>query len=147
MNDIFVEVENCLGCKQCEISCLVEHSKSKNIHLAVNEVLTSYPQTQVFLEENGDFSLSCFHCDDTLCVDACIGGALSINEEGRVSHEVDECINCDMCIIACPDGVIEEYNGQKLIQKCDSCLDEDSPACANVCPIGALVLRGSISCS
>ncbi len=37
MKTVFVRPERCIGCRQCEIACAVEHSASKDLAVAVLE--------------------------------------------------------------------------------------------------------------
>ena len=37
MRNVFVNLERCIGCKQCQIVCAVEHSESKFVCQAIAE--------------------------------------------------------------------------------------------------------------
>jgi len=65
-------------------------------------------------------------------------------ETGIVSNEgnLQKCVGCWMCIMACPFGVISpKKNGsQKTAVKCDLCKGrKNGLACVEACPNGALV--------
>lgn len=55
----------------------------------------------------------------------------------------DECINCDVCEPACPNGAI--YQGEEIYEidpnKCTECVGHyDEPQCQQVCPIDCIPL-------
>lgn len=47
----------------------------------------------------------CIHCGS--CTAVCNSGALSINGDGRLIFDRDECIVCELCVNACPMKVIK----------------------------------------
>ena len=140
---LFVDVERCLACKSCEIGCAVEHSRSKDLSMAILE--NPVPQSRVSVEIAGDVSvpLQCRHCEDAPCVAICPTKAiekLGIEEPVLIKEEL--CIGCKWCILVCPFGVIKLSRDGKVITKCDLCLErtkeERNPACVESCPTGAL---------
>lgn len=135
--------EVCIGCRLCEIYCIVQHSKSKDILKAFKE---EFPRalSRIVVEENKPitFALQCRHCDDPPCVKACITGAMAEDEiTGAVKHDPERCIGCWMCIMVCPYGVIQrDLAEKKIASKCDLCLELDVPACVANCPNEALII-------
>lgn len=140
---IKVREEVCIGCRLCEIYCIVQHSKSKDIIKAFKEEQPR-PLSRVLVEEQRpvSFALQCRHCDDAPCVAACITGAMTKDEEtGAVMHGSDKCVGCWMCIMVCPYGAVQrDLNGKKVVSKCDLCLELAVPACVKNCPNEALIL-------
>lgn len=139
---IRIREEVCIGCRLCEIYCLVEHSWSKDIIKAFKrEIPRAYPR--VFVQEEGpvSFALQCRHCDDPVCVYACLTGAMHKNlETGVVEHDAEKCIGCWTCIASCPCGAItRDRHGRKVVAKCDLCSHLDIPACVANCPNRALI--------
>jgi DMSO reductase anchor subunit/ferredoxin len=61
---------------------------------------------------------------------------------GAIVHEVDKCIGCKYCTWACPYDSPKFNPGTGLIEKCTFCMERIEeglkPACANLCPVGAL---------
>jgi Fe-S-cluster-containing dehydrogenase component len=87
-------------------------------------------------------SLSCMHCEDAACVKACPAACLYKDEEsGLTLFENSNCTGCRLCAAACPYG-IPSFNPEGKMVKCDGCAerlrDGREPACARVCPGGAL---------
>ncbi|MFQ5900512.1 MAG: 4Fe-4S dicluster domain-containing protein [Thermodesulfobacteriota bacterium] len=142
MKKIYSKEEVCIGCRYCEIYCLVEHSRSKDIIKAFKmEAPRAIPRIRVEEEGPVSFALQCRHCEEPECVFACITGAMyKDSDTGKVIHDPDRCIGCWTCIMACPYGVIMRDEGNKRIaSKCDLCPDLDTPACVANCPNEALV--------
>ncbi len=55
------------------------------------------------------------------------------------------CICCDACLPACPHKAIKE--GEEIYEindkKCDECQRLSAPLCVSVCPVKAIVKKGS----
>src|ERR1051326_7236419 len=86
----------------------------------------------------------CMHCEHPACASACPTTALNKTELGPVVFDASRCIGCRACMQACP-FVIPKYdynNPAPLIHKCTFCSDRLEvglkPACATVCPTGAI---------
>lgn len=141
MKRIHVREEYCLGCRLCEINCMVKHSKSKKIIKAFRaERETALAAVRV--EESGpmSFALQCRHCEDALCIESCITGALHRDPEtGAVVCDEDRCVGCWSCIMVCPAGAIRRGKSRKVASKCDLCMGEDMPVCVVNCPNEALI--------
>jgi len=141
MKRIYAYEEFCLGCRLCEINCLVQHSRSKKILKAFKEergkVLSA-----IHVEESGyvSFALQCRHCTDAKCLEACITGAMHRDEKtGAVLCDQDKCVGCWMCVMVCPVGAIRRGKEKSVASKCDLCAGEDLPVCVANCPNEALV--------
>ena len=108
----------------------------------------------------------CLHCLEPACVSACPTTALYRQADGPVSYEVDKCIGCRYCVLACPwDVPTSEWNTRTpKISKCTHCADRAdqpvpvafngkpladdvgkrfmesiaTPACVKACPADAL---------
>lgn len=143
MKQIYVNEEYCIGCRLCEIHCLVQHSQSKKIIKAFKEEAPR-AMARLVVEEEGplSFAMQCRHCEDALCVDACMTGAMHRDEEtGTVQCDEDRCVGCWMCIMVCPFGAIQRnLVGNKAASKCDLCYTEEIPVCVAHCPNEALTL-------
>lgn len=141
---ISIKVKKCLGCKSCEIECLLAHSKGRNLMEVVTDKTFSPPGVIVEQIKEMAVPLRCAHCETAPCVAICPTGALSKRgrEEPVVVDENMWCIGCGACVIVCPYGLIQLRKGGSVITKCDLCverLDKDElPACVVGCPTGAL---------
>lgn len=140
---IIISEEYCIGCRLCEIWCVVAHSKSKDI-IKTYQGKEPRPESAIYFEEKGpiSFALQCRHCDDAPCLYACLTGAMYRDKEtGRVLYNKDKCVGCWMCIMACPYGVIKpDFENKKVASKCDLCIEREFPACVEHCPNEAIIL-------
>ncbi|NPV54283.1 MAG: 4Fe-4S dicluster domain-containing protein [Firmicutes bacterium] len=142
---IFVRLDRCLGCRQCEISCALEHSKTKDLYKAVWERPGPRQRVRVVRESMEYYPLRCFHCEDPPCVSACISGAMQVEVgTGRVVNDLKRCVGCWMCVMVCPYGVIQRHEDSRVALKCDRCPDQEEPACVRDCPTGALIAKPAV---
>lgn len=141
---IVIHEEYCIGCRLCEVHCLVQHSSSKDIVKAyASERSRLMPRLTV--EEDGpvSFALQCRQCEEPSCVEACISGAMHRDPiTGTVLCDESLCVGCWMCIMVCPAGAIQQnLLGTKIASKCDLCYGADMPACVAHCPNEALTFE------
>ena len=140
---IIINEEYCMGCRLCEVYCVTQRSRSKDILKAYKG---EYPRpvSGIVFEEKGpiSFALQCRHCEEPPCVEACLTGALYVDEEtGRVLHDRERCVGCWMCIMVCPFGVIKPDQAERVVaSKCDLCIEAENPACVVHCPNEAIQL-------
>lgn len=148
MKTVFVNPERCIGCKQCQIACAVEHSQSKILFQAIFEENKPRPRVLVApgLYLDTSFPNKCRHCDPAPCMTVCPTGAIDRDmSTSIVLVEEQKCIACAMCAMVCPFDVITFYpSPEKLAAiKCDHCIERQSrgdiPACVEACKTGALV--------
>ena len=150
MKTVFVNPERCIGCKQCEIACAVEHSQSKNLYQAIFE--RPNPQSRIHVLPGMHLATSfpnkCRHCNPAPCMAVCPTGAISRDaEDDTVVVDGQKCITCAMCAMLCPFDVLTFYPSparahKAVALKCDHCADRTSqgqiPACVEACKVGAL---------
>ncbi len=149
---VYVDPERCIGCRQCEIACAVEHSHSQDL-LAFTE--TPVPRTRIHVVPGPvattSFPNRCRHCDPAPCQEICPAGAITRDDaEGLVLVDPQRCIGCAMCAVVCPFDVLTFHPlaegpgpNTAVAVKCDGCVDRvrqgGTPACVAVCKVGALV--------
>ncbi len=134
----------CIGCRLCEIWCVVEHSPVKDILKAFKQPKGKRALPRLKVEETKplSFAVPCRHCNDPDCAYSCITGAMYIDEKtGAILHNPDKCIGCWTCILACTRGAVKrDERNKRVVSKCDFCPDRQTPICVEKCPNEALVL-------
>jgi len=143
----------CSGCYCCQIACKDEHCgndwmpyakpqpESGQFWYKLNEVERgTVPKVKIAY-----FPTMCMHCDDAPCIPACPNGAIVKRDDGIVWIDPAKCTGSQLCIDACPYGVIYFNQGLKIAQKCTGCahlLDRGwpikEPRCSDACVWGAL---------
>ncbi|MCL7975734.1 MAG: 4Fe-4S dicluster domain-containing protein [marine benthic group bacterium] len=141
MRGAFVfDPNRCTGCSACELACSIENQlgtdRSWRSVLSFNE--RGIPGVPVF-----HLSLACNHCETAACMEAC--PALAYERDpatGAVLIRQDACIGCRYCSWACPYGAPRFESDRGVMGKCTFCshrlADGRKPACAALCPTGAL---------
>ncbi|MBI2217291.1 MAG: 4Fe-4S dicluster domain-containing protein [Candidatus Rokubacteria bacterium] len=160
---MLVDTTRCVGCRACEAACSETHRLPAPAMLGQDTVFakvrrtesTSYTVVNRFAAaaEGGAagapaavrfVKTQCMHCVDPACASACLVKALEKTPEGPVVYHRDRCIGCRYCMVACPFGVpaFEYEKVLPYVTKCTFCVERQqqsqAPACATVCPSGAL---------
>ena len=90
-------------------------------------------------------ALSCRHCADPACLAVCPGDAIAKTEDGTVTVQEENCLDCRACADACPFDVPRFNEDSGVMEKCDLCrglpVEGIAPPCAATCPTGALRLE------
>lgn len=144
----------CVGCNACTNACRAwnktEDETDTRAYFDAPQELTSDTWTliQLYKEDNENYAFvkrQCMHCLDPGCVSGCPVSALEKTAEGPVTYNADRCIGCRYCQYTCPFHIPRfEWDERKpVVTKCTFCNDRlavgDGPACAEICPTGALV--------
>ena len=157
---VYFDASKCTACKGCQVACKQWNQLPSALDDKDYEFDPSftYPRNNtgdtwlhMNLEETEDSKgnlgwafgrVSCQHCTDAACVDACPTGACHKTAEGAVVIDQDKCIGCKYCVAACPFSVPKFRERDDKTQKCTMCLDrienDRRPACVTTCPTGAL---------
>jgi len=123
--------EKCDVCRECEIACTAACGTSSN------ESARFAPFIKVYQSPQGPFLRLCKHCEDTPCVDACIGEALKRSPDGIIVQDEKRCIGCFMCNMVCPHGAIKTIM-EKAFKCTLICGESEDPPCVTVCDRNAL---------
>jgi Fe-S-cluster-containing dehydrogenase component len=153
---VLVDTTKCVGCRACEAACAEANVLPGPASAGDSGVFTHPRQTdtRTFTVVNAAHAAAgapdrfvkrqCMHCVEPACASACLVRALDKTPTGPVVYHKDRCLGCRYCMIACPFGVPKyEYDSPlPYVQKCTFCADRqakgEAPACASVCPSGAL---------
>lgn len=147
MKKIVCRIQDCMSCRSCELACAVAHSQSQNLIGALQE--EKLPQQRIRIEyidgagtlqRTRGIAVQCRHCQDALCVQACIAGGIRKDEKsGETVMDPSKCVGCWSCVMVCPVGaIVVDEKGHRAL-KCDHCHDLPEPACVTACPTGALL--------
>lgn len=143
VNKIVIREEYCIGCRLCEVYCITEHSKTKDI-IKTYKGKGEKPLSAIYFEESGyiSFAIQCRHCEDAPCIESCLTGAMYKDENtGAVLNNKEKCVGCWMCVMVCPLGVIKiDIENKRVSSKCDLCIASGFPACVKHCPNEAIIL-------
>ena len=179
-----VDIANCIGCRACQVACKQWNDREGEETELVAQLgfqnpatLTAKTYTLISFHEMADpqkpaglaaayVMRRCMHCLEPGCVSACPTTALYREPDGPVSYDVEKCIGCRYCMLACPwDVPTAEWDKRApKIEKCTHCADRrsealptsrngqplteaertlfretiDVPACVKACPADAL---------
>jgi len=133
-----VDLDLCMGCKACEVSCKVENE----VPLSSWRLRVKYVDQGLFPDTSRTFTpLRCNHCESAPCERICPVSALHYLENGIVNIDKDRCIGCAGCIMACPYGAIYMDPETNTADKCTYCAHRIAssmmPACVVACPVEA----------
>ncbi len=155
-NAMLVDTTLCAGCRACEGACAESNQLApppsddavyKTRRDTGPEQFTVVNQATEKGRDGEDrfAKRQCMHCIEPACASACPVRALDKQPSGPVIYRGDRCMGCRYCMVACPFE-IPKYQYDKLaplVRKCTFCAsrqaDGKKPACAQVCPTGALM--------
>ena len=151
-----IDVSTCIGCKACQAACMewndIRDEVGTNQGIYDNPAdLTAKSWTVMRfaeVEEQGKLEWlirkdGCMHCADPGCLKACPApGAIIQYANGIVDFHQENCIGCGYCITGCPFNIPRISPADNKAYKCTLCSDRvavgQAPACAKVCPTGAI---------
>jgi carbon-monoxide dehydrogenase iron sulfur subunit len=88
--------------------------------------------------ENVFIPVTCQHCKDAPCLDACPANAIRREPIlDRVLVDQTKCIGCKTCVTICPFGGMSFNKVTQQVMKCDFC--DGDPACVKVCEPKAII--------
>lgn len=134
------DISRCSGCMACVVACQDQNDMPED---AVSFRHVTRLEQGDYPEDSTSFlSVACFHCGDAPCLMVCPTGAIfKRGQDGVVDVNVDLCVGCHSCVLACPFGAPRFPEGEKM-RKCNFCIERVQhglePACVRACPTRAL---------
>lgn len=101
---IIADASKCIGCRTCEVACVVSHQENQDCASLTPE--TFLPRIHVIKGVNISTATVCRQCEDAPCANVCPNGAIS-RDKGFVPVMQERCIGCKTCVVACPYGAME----------------------------------------
>jgi len=150
---MLVDTTRCIGCRSCEVACAeanVLPDPALEAPIEVRRVTDpeAFTVVNAYQPRGADgprfVKTQCNHCVEPGCASACPVRALEKTASGPVVYHEDRCIGCRYCMLACPFEIpkYEYHKAVPYVRKCEFCADRQAkglaPACASVCPSGAL---------
>lgn len=151
-----IDVSTCIGCKACQSACMEwndlrpEVGSCSGVHDNPTDLGPEAWTVMRFSEVEPDGRLEwlirkdgCMHCSDPGCLKACPApGAIIQYSNGIVDFHQENCIGCGYCVTGCPFNIPRLSAKDSKAYKCSLCSDRvavnQAPACAKVCPTGAI---------
>jgi len=130
MKIVTVDLNRCVGCRNCEWACAFSRAGDFKREDA-NIIPHTYPEDRFVA------TLTCVHCERPICVSVCPTRALTRDlRTNAVIVEENRCMGCQICMQVCPFGNIYLDPGTRIVHKCNLC--EGDPQCIGFCMTKAL---------
>jgi len=145
---ILFDMTRCSVCGMCVAACREKQGFPEKDPEEIKELsATAYTTVHWEKVDGTEYGLRnmCRHCVEPSCASVCPVGALTKTELGPVVYDVDKCIGCRYCMVACPFNIprYEWDSPAPAVRKCNMCFDRISeggiPACAEACMFEATV--------
>lgn len=137
-----IDIKRCIECRACETAC-------KQWNKVETGVGVRYRQVRV--TESGVFPKvrlqavtgACNHCENPYCMKVCLGKAIYRRaQDGLILIDTNRCLSCRQCEAFCAHHAPQFNSRTRKMEKCTGCYDRieagQQPACAELCPTGAL---------
>ncbi len=136
---IFFHPERCLLCLSCVLACQTKDTGFTG-EVLKKKVPHSIEKLKVTFAHGTPWVWKCQQCQNPPCTEACFTGGLQLEKDSRnVVQDIDACVGCGSCLLACPIEGIRLLPGEQRPGKCDACRGNKIPACVKACDCRALV--------
>ncbi|MHC4103441.1 MAG: 4Fe-4S dicluster domain-containing protein [Planctomycetota bacterium] len=126
---MIIDLRKCIGCDTCGMVC---HQLNK---VPPDFLWRKLIETRLAGNPEGKrlfLTMSCMHCERPSCLEVCPTGATHQRSDGIVDINLDLCVGCGACVVACPyqarsisgcDSISAETSGKDLdrIGVCTKC--------------------------
>ncbi len=140
----YFDADRCSSCRVCVVACADKNATAagEKFRRVIDWEVGSWDLSERVAVPVGVYaysvSVSCMHCADPACVEACPTGAMTKRpEDGVVYVDEEVCAGCGACAAACPYGAPHLVTARGVMGKCDLCrdlIDEGrNPACVDAC--------------
>lgn len=138
-----LDYKNCINCKACETACKEENgilrgADKYRIWIKTGVIEGEYPVLNI--ASNVFYPTQCQQCENAPCQTVCPTRATYYDQNGIVRVDVDKCILCSYCMVACPYNARYIEKRTMTVDKCNFCADtrlargEVTTACQATCP-------------
>jgi len=131
-----IDSKRCVECRACEVACKQWNDVPMGVRYRLVRIHESAAGNVVALPG------ACNHCDNAWCMKVCPARAITRDQHGAILIDQTKCYGCRQCAAFCPYQAPQWNERLRVMQKCDQCPDRVGaglqPACATLCPTGAL---------
>ncbi|EDT6727240.1 electron transporter, partial [Salmonella enterica subsp. enterica] len=92
---IMADASACIGCRTCEVACVVSHQKQQNS--AAVTTADFVPRIRVIKEDSFTTATVCHQCEDAPCANVCPVRAIR-RDRGHIFVTPSRCIGCKSCM-------------------------------------------------
>lgn len=133
--------KRCIECRACEAACKQWNQVETGMNIRYRKV--SVKETGSFpAAETRVLTVACHQCENPLCLKACPVKAYQRRADGIIIIDHNKCVGCRYCEKWCPYSGPQFNPVRRKMEKCTMCAERVDqglpPACASVCPTGAL---------
>ena len=141
---LLVDRDICFNCQACVVACMQENDLSDASWINIVTVGPRMVDGKLVVDY---IPVTCTHCANPLCADACPVEAITKREDGVVLIDESLCNGCMACIPACPFAVIRFDDEKGVAAKCNLCIQRIEKGLKPACVQHCRVRRQASSCT